>query len=268
MSRPLILVTNDDGADSDGLWAAVEALHTLGDILVVAPDRQWSGAGRSMPHTVTGAFTQTTRETSSGAQIPVYAIDASPALCVGHAMIEFVAQKPALVVAGINFGENISMEVTISGTLGAALEGAAYGIPGMAISLEMSVPDHLTGGTATDYTAAQAFTYHFAQLLLRRALPYDVDVLNVNVPKSATPDTPWRLTRISRQRYFLPVAPNRENGNGRPGYRVMKDPSRTEKDSDIYALRVDRVVAVTPISMDMTSRNDFGLIEEQLRTDW
>jgi 5'-nucleotidase len=183
-------------------------------------------------------------------------------------MIEFAPRKPALVVAGINFGENVSMEVTISGTLGAALEAAAFGIPGLAVSLEMSIPDHLTGGTATDYTAAQAFTHHFAQRMLQRPMPYDVDVLNVNVPRSATPDTDWRLTRISRQRYFLPTDPDRKNGEGRPGYTVMADPSQSEKGSDIHVLRVDKLVTVTPISMDMTSRNDFGLIEEQLRTDW
>ena len=66
MPRPLILITNDDGTDSDGLWAAVDALSGLGELCVVAPDRQWSGAGRSMLHTVTGQLVKTTRETTSG----------------------------------------------------------------------------------------------------------------------------------------------------------------------------------------------------------
>lgn len=268
MPRPLILITNDDGTDSDGLWAAVEALSSLGELCVVAPNRQWSGAGRSMPHTVTGDLVKTMREITSGQCVPVYAIDATPALCVVHAMIEIVPRRPTLVVSGINFGENISTEITISGTVGAALEAAAFGIPGLAISLEMSIPDHLTGGTAKDYTAAQAFTAYFAQCMLNRTLPYDVDVLNVNVPRSATAATPWQLTRLSRRRYFLPLNPNRANGQGRPGYTVMPDPTEAERDSDIWALRVAKKISVTPISIDLTSRNDFGALEERLRADW
>ncbi len=268
MPCPLILVTNDDGTASDGLWAAVEALVELGDVIVVAPDRQWSGAGRSMPHTVTGALQESVHKTASGRVVPTYAVDATPALCVVHAMIEFAPRLPALVVSGINFGENISTEITISGTIGAALEAAAFDIPGLAVSLEMSIPEHLTGGVEKDYSAAQAFTRYFAERILARDFPYDVDVLNVNVPKSATPETPWRMTRLSHCRYFLPLGPDRANGQGRPGYTVMPDPSTAEPDSDIWALRVARMVSVTPLSMDLTSRADFGLVEEQLRAEF
>ena len=265
MKPPLILVTNDDGVDSLGLWAAVEAVAPLGEVLVVAPDRQWSGAGRSMPRKVSGAWAESMRETQSGQKVRAIGIDASPALCVVHAMTEFAPRPPALLVAGINFGENVSSEITISGTVGAALEAATFHVPALSVSLEMSIPDHLTGGDSKDYTASQHFTAHFARLLLERALPYDVDVLNINVPESATPATPWRLTRLSRRRYFLPLLPDRANGEGRPGYTVTPDPERTARDSDVWALRVARAVSVTPLSLDMTSRADFGMLEEQLR---
>ena len=268
MKPPLILVTNDDGVDSLGLWAAVEAVAPLGDVLVVAPDRQWSGAGRSMPRKVTGAWAESVRKTQSGQKVRAIGIDASPALCVVHAMTEFAPRTPSLLVSGINFGENVSSEITISGTVGAALEAATFHVPALSVSLEMSIPDHLTGGDSKDYTASQYFTALFARLLLERALPYDVDVLNVNVPDSATPETPWSLTRLSRRRYFQPVLPDRANGEGRPGYTVTSDPERTARDSDVWALRVGRVVSVTPLSLDMTSRADFGTLEEQLRTEW
>lgn len=268
MKNPLILVTNDDGVDSDGLWAAVESLLPLGDIIVVAPDRQWSGAGRSMPHTVTGNVTESLRKVGDNQMIPVYAVDATPALCVVHAMIEFVPRLPDLVVSGINFGENIGMEVTISGTIGAALEAAAFGVPGLALSLEMAISEHLNGGLNKDYTAARAFTTYFARRMLDRSMPTDVDVLNVNVPASAARNTPWMMTRLSRRRYFLPLGPDRANGKNRPGYTVMNDPSLAEQNSDIWALRVKGCVSVTPLSMDMTSRTDFGAVEENLRTDW
>ncbi|MBN1875648.1 MAG: 5'/3'-nucleotidase SurE [Anaerolineae bacterium] len=264
LKRPLILLTNDDGIESDGLWAAVDALLPLGEVMVVAPDRQWSGAGRSMPHTVTGDVKEMYREVN-GYVVPAYALDASPALCIVHAMIEFVARPPALAVAGINFGENISTEVTISGTVGAALEAAAHGIPALAISLEMPISDHLTGGQEKDYTVAQVFTRHFARWLLTHHRPYDVDALNVNVPAAATSRTPWQLTHLCRNRYFTPTPPNRAGGDGRPGYIVNGDPTLAEYGSDVWALHAARVVSVTPISQDITSRVAFGVIEEQLR---
>ncbi|HOT91200.1 MAG TPA: 5'/3'-nucleotidase SurE [Anaerolineae bacterium] len=265
MEKPLIVVTNDDGVESAGLWAAVEAVAPFGEVLVVAPDRQWSAAGRSMPRTVTGELNEQQREVYGGDVVRVYSVDATPALCVVHAMLELVPRQPALLISGINFGENVSTEITISGTVGAALEAAAFGVPALAVSLEMTVAEHLTGGEAKDYTAAQHFTALFARRMLDRALPYDVDVLNVNVPDNATPETPWRLARLSRQRYFLPLEPDRQNGNGRPGYTVRDDPHRVEPDSDVWALRVARVVSVTPLSLDMTSRADWGEVEERLR---
>ena len=268
MEKPLILVTNDDGVESEGLWAAVEAVAPFGEVLVVAPDRQWSAAGRSMPRSVTGEWTEQRRDIYGGQSVHAYSVDATPALCVVHAMLELVPRKPALLVAGINFGENVSTEITISGTVGAALEAAAFGVPALAVSLEMTVAEHLTGGEAKDYTAAQHFTALFARRMLDRAMPYDVSVINVNVPDTATPETAWRLTRLSRQRYFLPLEPDRKNGSGRPGYTVRADPHLVERDSDVWALRMARVVSVTPLSLDMTARADFGEIEEQLRTEW
>jgi hypothetical protein len=83
-----------------------------------------------------------------------------------------------------------------------------------------------------------------------------VDALSINVPAKARPDTPWRLTRLSRRRLFLPVAPDRANGKGRPGYQLLKNLRDVELDSDIWAVKVDGVVSVTPLSLDMTARID------------
>jgi len=260
----LILVTSDDGFESDGLWKAVEALLPLGELLVVAPDRQWSGAGRSMPPQVSGRYQALDRELH-GRPVRAYAIDASPALCVVHALIELAPRRPALVVAGINHGANLSTEVTVSGTVGAALEAATFGLPALAVSLDMDAVYHLTGHDGADYAAAQAFTRQFARLLLERELPFDADMLNVNLPREATPATPWRLTRLSRFRYYVPVAPDRSVGPGRPGYRPLEDAEAAEPDSDIYALHVDGVVSVTPLSLDLTSRVDLAALEAALR---
>lgn len=263
MSRPLILVTNDDGIDSPGLWAAVEAVLPLGEVLVVAPDRQWSGGGRAMPPEASGHIQYLPR-TVCGEHVPAFAVDASPALAVVHAVLELAPCRPALVVSGINHGLNPATEVTVSGTVGAALEGAAFGIPALAVSLEMDVAYHLTGHDGTDYAAARAFTQRFARELLTNPLPYDVDVLNVNVPADATPDTPWRLTWLSRQRYFVPTPPDRARGPGRPGYRDLDAPELTEVGSDVWALKVERVVSVTPLSLDLTSRVDLDVLGASL----
>jgi 5'-nucleotidase len=264
MERPLILVTNDDGFESEGLWAAVEAVLPLGEVLVVAPDRQWSGAGRSMPPHVTGYLVQGTIELDDQ-PLMACALDASPALAVIHGVTELAPRCPSLVISGINFGANLGTEVTISGTVGAALEGGAFSIPAMAVSLEMDKAYHLTGNDGADWTAARAFTRLFAEHLLGHGLPYDVQALNINIPADATPDTPWWLARLSRRRYYLPQAPDRSNGQGRPGYTQALEPQQAELDSDVWAVLVDRVVSVTPLSLDLTSRTDFGALDSCLR---
>lgn len=264
MASPLILVTNDDGIRSAGLRAAVEALAPLGELLVVAPNRQWSGAGRSMPITVTHESAAVEYTLKDGRSVAAYEVDATPAHCVIHAMLHFAERRPALVVSGINFGENVSTEVTISGTIGAALEAATFHVPALAVSVEMAVENHLSGDDDEDYGAAGAFTRRFARRLLEDPLPFDADLLSINLPRTATSDTPWHLTRLSRHRYFIPVPADRDNGGTRPGYRVMDGPENAEPGSDIWCIHHLHHVSVTPISLDLTSRADFGALEEQL----
>jgi len=266
VERPLIMVTNDDGIDSAGLWAATEALLSLGEVLVVAPDRQWSGGGRSMPPEVTGRFLPATRKIN-GVQVTAYAIDASPALAVVHGVLELAPRRPALVVSGINFGANLGIEVTISGTVGAALEAGAFGIPALAVSLEMDPAYHLTGDDGADYSTAMAFIRRFARRLLTYALSPDVDALNINIPCDATPTASWQLTRLSRRRYYVSLPPDRANGTGRPGYQLIQDARQAEPDSDIWALQVDHFVSVTPLSLDLTSRVDWNAVTPWLRND-
>jgi 5'-nucleotidase len=255
MERPLILVTNDDGIDSPGLWSVAEAVLPLGEVLIVAPDRQWSGGGRSMPPNVSGRYRDASREVA-GEHVTAYAVDASPALTVQHAILEFAPRRPSLVVSGANFGLNMTTEVTISGTVGAALEASSFGIPALAVSLEMGTEHHLTGKTDADYAATKAYTQRFAWYQLIYAPIHDVDVLSLNIPSDATPRTPWRLTRLSRRRYFVPQAPDRANGVNRPGYKVLDDMSHIELNSDVWALKVERIVSVTPLSLDITSRTN------------
>lgn len=265
--RPLILLTNDDGIAARGLREAAAALLPLGEVWIVAPEEQWSAAGRAMLRSVSGRITPYPYAIN-GTDIKAFSVDATPTLAVIHATHEILPRRPDLVVAGINSGENVSTEITVSATVGAALEAAAQHIPALAISLAMEKDYHYhaEGNHAAEYSGARAYTYRCARWLLTHALPFDVDMLNVNVPAGATPDTPWRLTRLSRARYFIPTAPDRANGNGRPGYTVLEDMAQVEPDSDIAALRLHACVSITPLSLDLTSRADFGALEERLHT--
>lgn len=264
--RPQILLTNDDGIRSPGLWSAAEALSTLGFVTVAAPRDQSSGAGRSMPSGSDGTIRED-RVTVGGKTWTVYAVGGTPAQTVLHAVLELMPRLPDLVVSGINYGENLGSGVTVSGTVGAALEGAALGVPSLAISLETDPRYHLSHSEDIDFSTAAHFVRFFGSKLLAGFHVADVDVLKVDVPSQATPNTPWVVTRLSRVKYFVPVKPVRSRFDqpAAVGYRVDVDPRLVEPDSDIRALQVERKVAVTPLSLDLTSRVDFGSLDQALR---
>jgi 5'-nucleotidase len=171
------------------------------------------------------------------------------------------------VVSGINFGENPGTSVTVSGTVGAAIEAATFGIPALAVSLETSREFHYRHSDTVDFSTAAAFTRRFARMMLAGHLPPDVDILKVEVPDDATSHTPWRLTRLSRQRYYVPKPSGRRDLSEQKGigYATEFDLDGLEPDSDIYALVVDRVVSVSPLSIDLTSRTDLPALATDLR---
>jgi 5'-nucleotidase len=263
--RPLILFTNDDGISSPGLWAAASAFTDIGDVLVVAPREQQSGMGRSLPVTSEGRIHKQ-QMTFNGSEYTVYAVDGTPAQAVQHGIIELADRLPSLVVSGINYGENAGNGVTISGTVGAALEAASLSIPALAVSQQTATELHNSYSRDVDFSTAAHFARLFGQWLLSNKAPDDVDVLKIDVPMGATPETPWRITRLSRNRIYWPTRPERValNEIGRMGYHYNADPAEAEPDSDVYAVLHDRVVSVTPISLDLTSRTDLHRLKDLL----
>ena len=267
--KPLILFTNDDGIDSPGLWAAVEALAGLGELLVVAPREQQSGTGRSMPVTSEGRIYERVHRVN-GSEITVYAVDGTPAQAVQHGVLELSPRLPSLVVSGINYGENAGNGVTISGTIGAALEGASLGIRALAVSQVTSKDQHLSYADV-DFSASAHFTRLFAEWLLDvRRLPDDVDAVKVDVPADASAETPWRVTRLSRRRVYWPTRPERIalSDVGKLGYEFGSDPGRAEPNSDVYAVLHEGVVSVTPLSLDLTSRTDLFRLQQMVTGDY
>jgi 5'-nucleotidase len=125
----------------------------------------------------------------------------------------------------------------------------------------------LTYSKKIDFSAAAHFTRTFATLLLEGEMPFDVDVLKVDIPSSASEDTPWRLCRLSPVRYYETLAPERDRWDtpGKLGYRQASTPENHPADSDVYVLRALRHVAVSPLSLDLTSRVDFGELDRLLR---
>jgi 5'-nucleotidase len=260
--QPLILLTCDDGITSPGLLAAVRAVLPLGEVIVSAPCDQQTGAGRSLPASHDGAIHEVDYSVD-GCRVPAYGIHGSPAQAVLYALLELVPRMPALCVSGINFGENVGSGVTASGTIGAALEAADNGVPALAVSLQTDKAYHYRHSDQVDFATAAHFTRLFAQRLLSRQMPRDVDVLKLDIPAEATPETPWRVTRLSRQRYFqaLPSGRRALSEKRRVGYEMIVDHARLEPDSDVQALAVDRVVSVTPLSLDLTSRVGLANLE-------
>lgn len=255
--RPLILFTNDDGIASPGLWAVVEAFSDLGDVLVVAPREQQSGTGRSMPSTSSGRIHKEQREIR-GTLRDVYSVEGSPAQAVQHGVFEIADRIPDLCVSGINYGENTGNGVTISGTVGAALEAASLSIPAIAVSQQTPFDLHLTYSTEIDFSVSAHFARMFGIWLIEHDTPDDVDVIKIDVPLAATLDTPWQITRLSRRRVYWPTRPERVtlSDKGRMGYRFNVDASKAEPNSDVYVVLHEKQVSVTPMSLDMTSRTD------------
>lgn len=265
-TKPQILLTNDDGIQSPGLWATAAALAAVGRVTVVAPAEQSSGMGRSLPSTSSGIITEQKLRVN-GQEWTVYAAAGSPAQAVQHGVLEIMPKKPDLVVSGINYGENVGLGTTISGTVGAAMEAASLGIPAVGVSLEAAKEYHLSYSHAIDFTAAAHFAAYFGRLLLKKKMPHDVDLLKVDVPSDATPETPWVVTCVARQGYYEPLAPQRTSWNvaARLGYREAAVLDGEDEDSDVVVLRKRRMVAVTPISLDMTSRIKLRELDKVLR---
>lgn len=260
----LILVTNDDGIESPGLWASVGALLPLGKVVVAAPREQQTSSGRSFPTSSDGYITAYAHEIA-GQAVEAYAVGGSPAQSVLHGVLEILPEPPALVVSGINYGENVGTGVTISGTVGAAIEAGTLGIPALAVSLQM-LSENWFSYENLDFATAAYFTGLFARRVLEQGLPGDADLLKIDIPANATEQTEWRITRQSRSRYYSPYLV-REGGWDTRGFisaRIKVAAHEVEPDSDVQAILYDQVVSVTPLSVDLTARVDFASLTARL----
>ena len=234
MSRPIVLVTNDDGVKAPGIRSLAAALEAEWEVWVVAPKAEASASSQSL------SLKRPLR--SRRLRERVYAVDGTPADCVHLAVAELLPERPSLVVSGINRGANVAEDVFHSGTVGAAREGVFLGVPSVAVSLTMPA--------ASDFTAAAEFSARLAALILERGLP-EGTLLNVNVPaghpsKAAVTVQGRREPFVEDPRAADPGAPVVSwFGELEPGHR------RGDVPSDIDALLVG-VISVTPLYIDST----------------
>ncbi len=234
-----ILVSNDDGYQAPGLLSLAAALREVAEVIVVAPDRDRSGASNSLslknPLYVT--------EQQPG----FYSVEGTPTDCVHLAITGLLDPEPDMVISGINHGPNLGDDVIYSGTVAAAMEGRFLGLPAIALSQASFQPQHLA-------TAARIAVW-LVRLLRERPLPPDT-LLNVNVP-----DCPWeqiagiQATRLGQRHKSEPVIKSTDP-RGRPIYWV--GPAGPEQEAgpgtDFHAVR-NGYVSITPLHVDLTRHN-------------
>lgn len=235
-----ILVTNDDGVNSGGLRVLSEAMSTVGEVLIVAPDQERSAAG----HSLTLNHPLRMRELDEG----IFSVCGTPTDCVLMAVHAILNKKPDLLISGINQGPNLGDDVTYSGTVAAALEGALLSIPSVAISLVSESESHL--GTAA------SFARLLAQHLTSAHLPAGV-LLNVNVPGLSREDTKGiEITRLGRRTYGDVIFEARDP-DGEICYWIRKSQPNWEErgeGTDFAAVQAGRI-SITPILMDVTDHS-------------
>lgn len=242
-----ILVTNDDGIDSEGLLALRRALSTVGDTVVIAPDHNWSAAGHTK--TMHKPLRVTKVRMPDGGE--AYACDGTPSDCVAMSMLGFAGDRPDLVVSGINKGANLGGDVTYSGTVAAAMESVVNGVPGIAVSL--------AAYQQWDFEAAAHFAARLTSQVLEKGLAPDV-LLNVNVPSVPREQIQGVLVTRLGKRIYRDKLIERQDPFGRSYYWIGGDEptGHAEEGTDIWAL-ANSFVSVTPIQMDLTN---FGLIDQ------
>lgn len=250
---PVILVTNDDGVHSPGLAALLGAMKTLGDVYVVAPDRERSA--------VSHALTMHRPLRVDELRERVYSINGTPSDCVAIGVNKILPVRPAFVASGINRGANLGDDITYSGTVSAAIESTIMGIPAFAVSLVIRGRSN----SESHFDTAATVSEKIGSYILANSLPYDT-LLNVNVP-----DLPYgnlrgiKLTRQGKRIYDDSIQetfdPHGEKhywiGGGKPYWEHGED-------TDIQAVQ-ESYVSVTPIHLDLTNYDALAFLKERFR---
>ena len=234
METPLILVTNDDGVHAPGIRALAEALRVVGEVWLVAPDREVSACSQSL--------TLVRPLRAERIEDRVFAVDGTPADCVNLALVKLLPRRPQLVASGINRGGNLGDDIFYSGTVGGAREGIFYGVPAIAVSL--------ASRSDLDYGPSADVACRIATLVVDRGLP-ERTLLNINVPQGQPHGI--AITVQGRREHEGTIFEGLDP-RSRTYYWIEegRDDWAHDEMSDIFAVR-SGLVSVTPLQADTTN---------------
>jgi 5'-nucleotidase len=247
VTRPRILVTNDDGIFSEGIERLAAALSDVGEVVTVAPDQERSAAGHSLTlqHPLRAKLVGPDR----------WSVDGTPTDCVNWGILHLLKDdKPKLLFSGINLGLNLGDDVTYSGTVAAAFEGTILGVPSVAISQEIE--------TGFAFDAAADFARRLARRLLEEPLPSGT-LVNVNVP-AGTPKG-IRVARLGKRRYGEAVV-EKLDPRGRPYYWIGSTipEGDLQEGTDISAV-AEKWISMSPLHLDLTDYRSLEALQESVR---
>ncbi len=243
MNRPLILVTNDDGITAPGVRALIEVMQTLGEVVVVAPDKPQSAMGHAI--TINNTLYLNKIEMDGRTE---YACSGTPADCVKMAVSEILGRKPDLCVSGINHGSNSSINIIYSGTMSAAVEAAIEGIPAIGFSLADL-------DWNADFEPLKPYVKKIASQVLENKLPEGV-LLNVNFPR--IPKDQIQGVRVCRQAkaMWMEKFDKRQSPGGRDYYWLTGEFVNQDKGDDTDEWALDNgYISVVPVQFDMTAHH-------------
>jgi 5'-nucleotidase len=255
--KPSILLTNDDGINSAGLWAAYEALSPIADITIVAPATQQSAVGRSI-----SIFEPIRANEISLQGVKAVSVAGKPtdAVIIGLFAMNLA---PTLVVSGINIGENLSYEsIMTSGTVGAALEASNQGTPAIAFSLQVEDQGDKFDDPrfySRSFEDAKEIVRDVCRRVLSSGFPDGVAVINVNIPSRVSGG--YEITRLA-SKLFLTGVEKRLDPRGRPYFWIngplLED---AEEGTDAHAVKKGNI-SITPITLDCTEYASQGIMRE------
>ena len=244
------LISNDDGVNASGILAAKKAVENLCETIIVAPETQQSGIGHAL--TLYEPLRVNERILKDGSL--AYGVSGTPTDAVTIGLFQILKEKPDLMISGINTGFNLGQaELTISGTVGAAIEAATFGIPAIAISQEVTRDDvkFESGEIDIDFDFAGKMLNKLAKIVLKKGLPDGTDLLNVNIPANPVNDE-FEVVKLGN-RMYTPVMEKRLDPRGEPYYWIGGEPYNSdEKGSDGYELKISKKTTITPLKIDLT----------------
>lgn len=233
------IVTNDDGPFSPGLWILVEIAKAFGEVFAVVPETPKSATGLGL----TLHKPVRVNKLSMSGEL-VYLVSGTPSDVIYIAM-NVVVGKPDLVLSGVNVGDNLSVQVMLtSGTLGAVLQAAIEGVPGVAFSAAVREPSELEEPGYRRFISEIVHTV--LSVVVESGIPRGVDVLNVNIPPVISREVV--IAPPARRRFSAAVI-KRIDPQGRPYYWLYGQPVEAEKGSDVHAVLEEGRIAITPISL-------------------